>query len=414
MHLLEFANGIRVNLKHTTFEANVVNLGAHLGAGMLTEPPRSPGLGALASLTLIDGGLGQHPPEQLARLLSTEPISLQFQAREAEFLFTGNAASERLERLLQLFCAYLTDAAWDAKAFEGANTKLIGYREELGRTTEGVLGLNAFRIATHDDRRYAAVVEADLARLSLGDVKAWLDPQLRQAPLEIGLVGDFPVEETIALLTRTVGALPTRAGPAVAEFPVRFSKTPGEHAVPVEFSSGRAALEVLWPADMGRDVHQSRRLEVLSELLQNRLRTRVREDLGAAYSPAAAYWKSGTVDEEGYLTAFLTTAPSAMPKVTKLVWEAADDLARRGATPEEFAAAISPVLGRTHTQLLDNSYWLWRIALYAQSKPEILDWPRTRTSDFEHMTLTDVNQLARTVLPRAKAMTFTAVPPTKR
>ena len=411
MYLLEFANGIRVNLKHTEFEANTVYLGGRLGTGLLSEPTQSPGLGALASMSLLDGGLGRHPPEQLSHLLSAEPITLQFQAREADFLFNGSAASQRLELLLQLFCAYVTDAAWDPKAFEGANTKLLAHHADLSRTTEGALGLHAFRIATNDDRRYAAVAEADLARLSLSDVKAWLNPQLQQGPLEIGLVGDFPVEETIALLARTVGALPARTGFAPPEFPVRFSKVPGEHAVPVEYPSGRAALEVLWPADMGQDVHRSRRLEVLGALLHNRLNTRVREDLGAAYAPAASYWKSETPAEEGYLTAFLTTEPKVMTKVTKLVWEAADDFARHGASPEEFATAINPLIGRTHTQLNGNSYWLWNISLYAQSKPGVLTWPLTRISDYEQMTVSELNRLAQEILPRTKAMTFTALPP---
>lgn len=411
MHLLEFPNGIRVNLKHTDFDANTAFLSVRFGHGLQSEPPGSPALAPLATLSLLAGGLGRHSAEQLRHVLGDDPLSLQFSVNEAEFTFSGSAASQRLELLLQLLCAYLTDAAWDPKAFEAATVSLLAQHTDFERTSEGALGLAAFPAVTHDDLRYTSATEAGLRDVNIADVRTWLEPRLRTAPIEIGLVGDIPVEETVALLSRTVGALPARSPARAPEYPVRFSKQPGEHSVTVLHPCPRAALQLMWPADQGGDVHQSRRLEVLAALLNNRLFTRIREDLGAAYTPTGEYWKSQTDREEGYLIARVTTAPDKLDKVVALVREEADKLASRGASSEEFLEAITPFRKRCASDLHDNSYWLWRIAACAQDKPEVLDWPLTRTGDYEKMTAADVNALAREVLPGARAIVFTARPP---
>lgn len=408
--MLEFENGVRANLKRTDFQAGHVDVCVRIGAGMLNEPPVAPGLGRMATNTLLNGGLGRIPQEELVRLFSTDPIQMQFFASEAGFFFTGGAPAHLLERLLQLICAYLTDPAWSRDAFTAAGFALLSdYNEQL-KTSEGIMGLNTHYIVTGRDPRYRAVSPDELNRVGLGDVKLWLDPILKGAPMEAAVVGDFPAGEIEGILSRTLGALPARDGEPPRVYPAKFSTEPGVHKLRVGAKTARSAIQIMWPAPRGRLVRRSRQLEVLSQLVEDRLVRRVREEAGAAYSPFAGYWKSDAPDEDGYIVAYVTTSPKAAGRISKLILAEIDRLVRDGATEDEFRQAITPILERTREQVHDNAYWLRRIAPFAQSRPEVLEWPLTRTSDFETTTRDEINALVREILPSARAIRFTAAP----
>ena len=409
IHLIEFSNGVRVNLKRTTFEANRIDLGVALGAGLLQAPRDRAAWPAFASTMLLNGGLGKVPPSDLHRLLDTEPITLSFSCTEGAFQFGGTAPPDRVELLLQLLCAYLTDPGWDANAFAGAGAQLKNNFGDLARTSEGLLRLGVFPTLTQADARYRTPTIAEILQTKLDDVRHWLAPILRDEPIEVGLVGDFQPDALLPLLARTLGALPPRTGSQVPPQHVKFSKAPLEFFF-LAPPNPRAAINVLWPADQGVSIGGSRRLEVLSAILHNRINQKIREDLGAAYAPDVDYWRSEGGTEEGYLSAFVTTAPKLADKVRKLVLAEADALARRGVTPAEFQEALAPILQRTRLQLTANDYWLWNISIKAQRRPEVLTWPLTRTSEFERITPAEISALAAAVLPRAKAQQFTASP----
>jgi zinc protease len=78
LELVTFANGVRLNLKKTDFEANRIRVGVRLGTGQLTEPKDKPGLAFFASNTFTAGGLGQHSTDDLRRILAGKTVGIGF------------------------------------------------------------------------------------------------------------------------------------------------------------------------------------------------------------------------------------------------------------------------------------------------------------------------------------------------
>jgi zinc protease len=60
-----------------------------------------------------------------------------------------------------------------------------------------------------------------------------------------------------------------------------------------------------------------------------------------------------------------------------------------------------------------NGYWLSAVVSRAQEKPEVLDWARTRTADFESITTQDLDQLAREYLGHDHVFRVTVLPEQK-
>ena len=74
-----FANGVRLNLKKTDFEADTIHVAARLGTGQLTEPASTePGLSAFTGLTFSAGGLGRHSADDVKRILAGRKAGVRF------------------------------------------------------------------------------------------------------------------------------------------------------------------------------------------------------------------------------------------------------------------------------------------------------------------------------------------------
>jgi zinc protease len=231
-------------------------------------------------------------------------------------------------------------------------------------------------------------------------VKAWLTPQLTGGPVEIALVGDLDVEAAIAAVAKTLGALPAR--PARPDFAAeRRVAFPAQGArwsftVPTEIPKGVVAL--YWPTTDANDVSRTRRLTILGTIFTDRLRVKVREEIGGAYSPAAGSSSSDTFTGYGYLLANVIVDPPAANAIADAVRAIAEDLRTKGVTEDELNRAKQPVLTNVRESARTNSYWIGSVVHKAQEKPEVLAWSRTRTADFEAITKADIDALARQYL----------------
>jgi zinc protease len=364
----------------------------------------------LTAATYLNGGLGRHTAEALQRILSSSTLNLSFFCGSDAFSFNGHASSASLERLMELLSANLTDPGWTQEAAALATTQLSAHYYNLAYTPEGVLGRNVFRTLSGGDSRYTSPTVEQFKSRTLDEAKQWLGPQLASAPLEVGLVGDFDVEQTVELLSRTVGALPARDGVIAIERPLKFAKVASAHRFKFQGEARRAGLQIVWPVDGCRDPKFSRQTEVMTAIFESRLTQKVREDLGAAYSPSVSFWKSDVNLNDGYIMAYISVKRGQAKRISRLMIEIADSLSRAGVTADEFEQARTPILARATVEQKENGYWLRHIIPRAQSNPDVREWPLTRLRDLQAMTAADINAVARTMLSASHAITFSAVP----
>jgi zinc protease len=245
-------------------------------------------------------------------------------------------------------------------------------------------------------------------------VQAWLAPQFARGAIELTLVGDFDPDAAIAAVAATFGALPTREPkPALEE--LRQLTTPDApfeklYRIPTEIPKG--VIVLYWPTTDGRDVQRTRRLTVLADVLADRLRVKVREEIGGAYSPGAGSNTSEVYRNLGWITANLTVDPAKAQELTAVTVALADDLCRHGVSEDELNRARLPLLTGIRESLRNNGYWL-NLLSRAQEKPEVLDWARTRLADVESITKADLDTLAQSYLGADRVFRVTVLPAQK-
>ena len=209
---------------------------------------------------------------------------------------------------------------------------------------------------------------------TLDEVRAWLTPALRTGPLEIGIVGDFEPDAVIDAVAATLGALPAR-GERTDDSALRqvaFPSTPFNRSYEIDSKLQKGLALFYWPTTDGRDAHTSRRLGLLASVVTDRMRLRLREEMGGTYSPSARSVASDTFPGYGYLTSGIDIDPAAADKIAEAVTALSAELHQQGVTEDELTRAKRPALTSIRESARSNAYWLNSVLARAQERPEVL------------------------------------------
>jgi zinc protease len=410
--LITFDNGVRLNLKPTGFEANRIRMTVRIGSGQLTEPRDQPGLAFYTGQTFTEGGLGQHSVDDLRRILAGRTVGTGFSASGEAFVINGVTHREDLRLQMQLVAARISDPGYRPEAARQARKAIDQIYLGFAHTASGPFTLEVARLLASGDHRFGLPPKEVMLQRNLDEVKAWVGPDLARGPIEIAVVGDLEIAATIDAVARTLGALPPRGEkPPLDELRrVEFPAKPiaREYAIETEIPKGTVAL--YWPTTDGLEIHRARRLNMLSEVLNDRLRLKVREELGDAYSPGAGSAASDVYPGYGYIQAGVSIDPPRARQVADIIVEIADELATAGVSEDQLERAKRPVMTSLRESARTNPYWLNSVLSRAQEKPEVLEWSRSRYADNEAITTADINALAREYLAASRASRVIVLP----
>jgi zinc protease len=313
---------------------------------------------------------------------------------------------------LQLLCASITDPGYREEALRQFRKMLPMMDSQLKFTMSGAMA-EMQEWSRGGDGRFAKPDPEVLARYTADDVKAWVSDEFKNSYLEVSLVGDFDIEKAVPLLLKTVGALPNRSSTKPALSKERQLKTPELPATKKFTYTSKipqAASLVGWTIPPVReDIRELRRLNVLAAILDDRLRTKLREELGATYSPQA-HANASMVFNYGNLMAMSIGAPEDVEKVTGLIHEMGLELGAKGVTQDELDRALKPILSNLEKTLRNNGYWLNTVMAQSQAEPYRLDWARGRDNDYASIKLDEINDLAREHLGRENAAQIAILP----
>ncbi len=415
---INFHNGCRCNIKKTDFSKDSVSITTRIGGGKLTMPKDKPGLDTFAAATFTAGGLGKHSSDDLRSILAGKNAGIQFSVGDDAFVLGGSTTPDDLELQLQLLCAYITDPGFRPEAERMFKAQIPAIYSQMKHTPAGAQAkLGAF--LRGNDPRFVFPTQQQAEALSSKDVKQWILPALQKEYMEVSIVGDFDPDKIKQILARTVGALPKRVATKLPyteqrELP-QLPKPPQKKRYTFEsrIPTGTAIITWRGPALTADSIGKIRRMGVLSSILSNRMREKIREELGEAYSPYAGFQPSDTFKDLGYMLAVSPGKPEQAERVGKIIIELADKLAREGATEDELKRALAPKLSELKKTLRQNSYWLGTVMSQSQEQPYRLQWASERDKDYATMKLDEVNALAKQYLGKNNAFRFEIIPEAK-
>ncbi len=404
---------LRLQTRTSTAQPNQILISLRFETGVI---PRAAGIGELIERGFLAGGLGKHPADEIGTIFADSSVSIGgISVGEDAVTLSASCTPPDYQRALELLAAYVADPGWrpeaEARVKQAWDTELAAAEQDVDAQTERTI--QGIQVSKDPARRQATRAEA--AAVTFTQAKAWLMPILSQAPLTVTTSGDCAAAtgHPDILFTATDGRKPFPAPATEATIRSRLAPSPapvpGEYRVEVHAQVAKALVRIAWPGDDMYDIHQTRRLSLLAQCLSERLRLKVREELGAAYSPGAWYVASEAYRGSGALNASLGVKPEQAGQVAKLTLDLADALATQGVDAALLDQVLTPVRKGLAARKQRNDWWAWVVLPRLATEPFRLAWAANLEADYAAVTPGEMSALAARYLVRAKAVTVIGI-----
>ena len=411
---VSFENQVHLNIKKTHFKDNQVQAALIFGTGQHGEPETSPGLAMLSERVVNLSGLGRLTRDELQQALAGKNTGVLFQVDEDYFALSAESVTNELALMFQLYHAYLTDPGFRQDARDLAVAQYAQEYDAIAHSIDGGMMFKGARFLAGGDMRFGLPDVGAVKKHSLEDIRHWVEPALTTLPIEISVVGDLDVETVIDLAATYLGSLPARTGTQATDKDRKPAFPKGDAiTVTVPTVIPKGMVDVAYLTGDFRDNHRNRRLSALSEVISDRMRVKIREEMEAAYSSYAYNDPSRAYEGYGILHAIVETAPDQSDAVIDAIKTINADIVKHGVREEELQRAIKPILTSIRERIKTNPYWLDSVMKGSSRFPAQLDWCRTFEADYAAITAQELNTLAKQYLDDANAATVVIVPEPK-
>lgn len=394
---LELANGVRVLLYPNTGERNKIMVNARFGNGYSGLSPQQESFAWSGALALMASGVANLGQEELDKITTGRRIGLSFDIDNDAFEITANTRPSDLEDQLHLIAAKLAFPRWDsAPVIRGKAASLISY-DSFSASPQAVLERDLEWLIRGKDPRWKTPDKADFDRLTAENFKRFWKPILASGPIELMLFGDFDRDQAVESILKTFGALKKRkAHPVLPEatsphFPAAQA---GPEILLHNGDTDRAAAMVAWPTGGGlENVRESRKLEILVSIFNDRLFEILRSQQGASYSPQV--FNSWPVDFKtgGYIGAQSQLTPDNIDRFYNVVALIANDLREKPVSADELTRVVEPLRQLIARASSGNTFWMSQME-GASYNPQKFVALRTLLSDYTVITPAEVQALA--------------------
>jgi zinc protease len=383
------------------------------GAGWRAFDAQDAVYASLGEAALVGSGLGELGQNEIDRLATGRKLGFDFKIDDAVFTFTAQTRSEDVNDQLYLFAAKLAMPRWDKdpviRAKAGAELAYNTFSTSPG----GVLNRDLEYLVTGGDRRFATPDPAALKAATPERFRQVWEPLLKQGPIEVLVFGEFDQAKVIEQLRVTFGALPPRdpIAPEVAARVPAFAPAAAQPTVVTHRGdANQAAAVVAWPSGGGvAALRESRQLEILTQLFNNRLLDALRERAGASYSPQVFSNWPADLASGGRITAAAQLEPEMVPVFFAEAEKIAQDLAANPPSADELERVTEPLGQLIRRASTGNQFWLYNLEGATQD-PQRAALLRTLLADYSQTTPQVMQFLADRYLAKRSPFRLAIIP----
>ena len=395
---VQFANGLTLHLKPTSFKRDEVTALLRFGSGRKGEPIEKPALAVLTERVVNESGVGPLTSDMLQKALAGRMAEVALNVDAESITWVGQSTREEVPLLIQLLYAHIIDLAIRNTAYTLVQNRYKQDYADLSQSPDGMFAIEGQRFLANGDTRFGLVEPALFQQLTVADIQNWYLPQLNVSDMELSIVGDFDVSRVIAEVQQYLGGiLKNEKTITPAPRPEPTFATGKETNLLVSSQIPKALVVVAYPTIDYWDISQTRRFSVLTEIITDQLRKEVREKLGITYSPYAVHRPSRAYADFGYLMMVVSVDPAQADTAVLAVTEVVRELVSQGITEDQFHRAITPMLASIKDSQRTNSYWM-NVLRGATQHPEQFRWAQTIWAEYTAITIAELNELARQYL----------------
>ena len=360
------SNGITVVAKQTDFRNDELVFGAFSPGGHSLVDDADHVSARYASRLAAGSGVGLHDNVTLEKLLAGKRVSVTPYIDELFEGLSGSSSPEDLETMFQLITLYATAPRFDPAYFSRFESSLRSIAETRMAQPDAVLFDKVNTVLSQNHFRERPLTVHLLDELSLERAEAvYADRFADMGDATFIFVGAFEWEQLRSLATTYLASLPTVG--RVEQWNDVGIDPPSEtqeHTVRIGIEP-RSTTVLAFAGEFGDNPEDTLALNTAAEMLEIRLRERLREQLGGTYSIGVNASSSRLPDPEYEVFIAYGSDPS---RADELFGAVREELAwlRAGGDQKYLDTARELLRNPRQEQLRSNAFWLNRIQIATQ------------------------------------------------
>lgn len=360
------SNGINVIAKQTDFKNDEVVFTAFSPGGHSLVDDVDHVSALYADDLIASSGVGPHDNVALDKLLAGKRVSVSPGIWELSEGFSGNASPEDLETLFQLITLYATEPRLDESVYSRYETSLRTLAETRSEQPDAAFSDALDEVLTQNHFRERPLTLDLLDELSMERALAvYSDRFADLGDATFVFVGAFEWDQLRTLATTYLASLPTEGR---TEQWIDTDIDPPTDLIDHTVRSGiepRSITGLFFAGDADWNRQDALTLQVSAEMLQIRLRERLREALGGTYFVSVYSSLRALPDHEYRISIYYGSDPERVDELLAAVIHEVEWLRNGG--EQELLNTVKELL-RTprEEQLRDNNFWRDQIRSIAQ------------------------------------------------
>jgi len=396
--LLVFANGARVLFAETAIDAGRVSLYARAEGGWSALDPDDALFAQVAVNAASRSGLGSIDALSLGRYMRSSQAWLSPFISETAEGFSGGSSADDLEDLFALVHLRSTAPAVEGPGLEQAKEDARDLLRNVRTDPATALSVEASRLRYDDDPRHVGVVTLD----QLDDLDAaraleiYSERFVGVDDLTIAVAGDVDLDTVIDLSERYIATIPAKPADTWldASPPLPPGVTRSEIEIGPPGSAGAVTMLFSTPIEWNNRSHVT--LDLLDQILNQRLFETVREELSATYGGWIGFRRADEPDGTVESQVLIQGDPTRLGEIADAIVGEIDELTSEGPDAEEFDRAVTVLASDygfiTNDDLLDQLH----ASVNPDAEPLNTD---VATSLLESLERDDIRELASQILP---------------
>ena len=407
------ANGVKVVVKPTDFREDEIIMRAMSYGGLSQASDADYVSASSATAVVSNGGLGRFSLIDFRKKMTGKQVSVSPTISQYDEGLTGTSTKKDLETMFQLIYMRFTQPRMDPTAFaafQGTMKSQVANQ----RSNPNFLFSEAVNGALRNNHlRTRPITAEQVDQLNLEKSMAFYKDRFADASdFTFVFVGSIDVAAMKPLVERYLGALPsTTRKESWKDVGIRY--TPG--LVEKRVDKGlepQSRAQIVFSGAYQDSQEQRIALRALADVLDARLREKLREDLGGTYGASVGASYTRIPVGEYAVTINFSCDPARTEELIKATLTDIDDLKSKGPLEKQVTDTKEKLIRDNETSVKQNAYWTTQLSLrYLAGDP--LDTLFSMPEEYRKVSVASVHEAAKKYLNTGNVVKVTLFPEKK-
>jgi zinc protease len=392
------SNGAHVVLKPTQFKDDELLFRA-FGPGGISLADDSVLVPAkTASDVVFAGGVGAFNATELDKALAGKTVSVGPYVSSYEQGVTGSGSPRDAETMLQLVYLYFTSPRADTSAFMAYQTRMKELLANRNASPGAAFSDTIEATLYQHNPRLAPFTSATTAQMNLGTSLAFYRARFANASdFTFVFVGNIDTTTLKPLIEQYIGGLPSsETHQTWRDVGIDFARGAIHRAVH-RGAEPKSNTDIIYSGPLAFSRHSVYELQALEDVLEIRLRQRLREKLGGTYGVNVIASPTQFPRPRYEVAITFGSAPDRVTELVRAARAELDSIKTYGPTAADLEKVRETELRERETGLTQNGFWLTILHSYLYNKWNLDDILAFK-SEIRGLTAAAVRDAARTYL----------------